>query len=474
MSEAPTVSIVERLLRTIWGRALLVFLVVLVGSLGMSVPRFEIMESFGIEPDRWSIFSTEVLRWSAWAALAWPIAAFARWTLAKSGSWLVLLLAQLPISVGVGYAFLELDYAMRLDVPARVQHSLTPGPPAGGEARGRRGPGPGLGRPGNGRGGDWRGGRDRPNDRGADREVDREGERGLERAEERLDGRNSERPGPRGRGRFEEGPDPTSPFWQFRWMQLTLLYWVVLGMGAGVRSFLDASDRKRHVAEMELRAERLRAQLARAQLDSLTSQLNPHFLFNALHSVGGLVRAGQEQAALKTLAAIGELLRATLDQGELEEVPLSRELEIAERYLDIERIRLGDRLTVNFDIPAELGAALVPSLLLLPLVENAVRHGISDLPEGGSVSVRVHRRGPSLEIEVSDSGNGFPSCVLESGQAEPNDERRSIGLENTRSRMLALYDQNQQFQLGATESGGARVTLIIPYHEETLTGESHA
>lgn len=424
----------ERILRSIWGRALVVAFIVVVISLGIAAPRFERVNVSEGSVTHWELLKPELIRWGSWALVAWPITAIARWTLVRSGSWLLMLLIQLPMSAGVGYGFLELDHALR------------PGPPGRAEAwEAERGP---EGRP------------------RRDRARDRRPGLGLGPGREGRPPWREDRPG-RG-GRFEDGVDLQTPFWQFRWVLSMLVYWAIMIMVGGARSFLDSREKEREAAELELRAERLHAQLARAQLDSLTSQLNPHFLFNALHSVGGLVRAGEEQAALKTLSAIGELLRATLDHGDLEEVELAREITIAERYLDIERIRLGERLEVEIDLQEEARAALVPALLLLPLVENAVRHGLSDLPEGGKVSVRAWRRGPSLELEVSDTGRGFPAEILERGGAPENPDRRSIGLENTRSRLLAHYGPNQKFEMDNATSGGARVLVALPYHEEPM------
>jgi two-component sensor histidine kinase len=430
---------VERLLRSWWGRVLLVGFIVVVISLGMTAPRFEFADQPDSPVTRWEFVRPELIRWSSWALVAWPITALARWILAKWGSWLLLFLIQIPMSAGVGYCFLELDHTLRPAPPARAANQ--------GRAEG---------------GADERPRRGQTRDRRTGAAQGREGNR---------PGRQGER---FGRGRYDTDVNLQSPFWQFRWVLSMLIYWAIMIMVGGVRSFLDSRDKERLATDMELRAERLDVQLARAQLDSLTSQLNPHFLFNALHSVGGLVRAGQDQAALKTLAAIGELLRATLDHGDVEEVELCREMEIAERYLDIERIRLGERLEVELDLEPDVRGALVPTLMLLPLVENAVRHGISDLPEGGRVTVRAKRRGPALEVRVTDSGGGFPQSIIDQGAAPANPQRRSIGLENTNSRLLALYGTSQQFELTNLESGGAGVRLTIPYHEQPMQGDVDA
>lgn len=425
---------VEALVRSKWGRAGLVLGLVLVVSFAMAVPRFEIAELRGREFSRMRIFLNELYGWGVWGLAWWPIQAFARWLMRSSRSWLVFLLVQLPLSGFVGWGFVEVDHALRqrFDVQAASPQQERERPPRGeGELRppGERG----QDRPGR-RGGDW--------------------------------------PGRRWGGRGGEGPEWDSPFWRFRWMQAVLVYWILLVMGAGLHSFLSLRDKERRAAELELRTERLRAELARAQVGSLRNQLNPHFLFNALHSVGGLVRVGEEESALRTLAAIGELLRSTLEQGEVEEVPLREELRIAERFLEIESIRLGDRLTVVLETEEAALEARVPSLLLLPLVENAVHHGISPLPEGGRVTVRARRDGASLELEVVDDGLGFPPRILDSRGSKRENGRRSIGLENTRARLEALYGDGQRLALANIEPRGARVRVTIPYHEQELPIDS--
>lgn len=415
----------EKLLRSQWGQAAFVAILVLIVSLAMSVPRFEIAELRGGVYDRKEILLREVVRWGVWGLAAWPISLLARWTLSKSGSWTLLLLMQLPLSMACGWGSLHVDYALR-DVgrlPEREWRDRRPGGPRGPEDRSERGD-------------DQR----RPEDR-----FDR--------------GRR------RGPGFDDNGPTWDSIFWRQRWMSAILVYWVVLGMGAGLHSFLGMRDKERRATELELRAERLRAELARAQVGSLRNQLNPHFLFNALHSVGGLVRAGEEQLALRTLAAIGVLLRSTLDHGGAEEFSLGEELDVAERYLDIERIRLGERLETEFDVPDDLRGARVPTLLLLPLVENAVRHGIAPLTEGGRVWVRAERVERGLAIEVGDNGVGFSQDVLERSGASTSEGRRSIGLENTHNRLTALYGERASFELANNATGGACVRLVLPLAE---------
>lgn len=239
-----------------------------------------------------------------------------------------------------------------------------------------------------------------------------------------------------------------------------LIYAALLAIGSSVRSFLSQRDQERHAEELELRAAKLEGELSSARLASLENQLHPHFLFNALHSVGGLVRAGERETAVTTLAALGQLLRTTLDRQGAEQVSLADELELVERYLDIERIRLGDRLETRVEIERGTGQARVPTLLLLPLVENAVRYAIAPRPEGGTLQVRATRAADGVVLEVRDDGPGFPDEVLASGGA-PRDGRAHIGLANTRERLRTLYGDRAKFTL---ENGapGAIVRMELP------------
>jgi signal transduction histidine kinase len=414
------------------GRAALVIGLVLVVSFAMAVPRFEIAEiraeTRGRDFSRMQIFLHELYGWGLWGLAWWPIQTFARWLMRSTGAWIVFLLVQLPLSGLAGWGFVELHHTIQSRFEVQTPNTDQE--------------------------------RQRPLRSGE--EIRPPGERG----QGRPGGRGLDRPGRRWQGRAGEEPVWDSPRWRFRWMQATLVYWVLLVMGAGLHSFLGMRDKERRAAELELRAERLRAELARAQVSTLRNQVNPHFLFNALHSVGGLVRAGEEEAALKTLAAIGELLRSTLEQGEVDEVPLRDELGIARRYLEIEEIRLGDRLVVSIDTDDGALDARLPTLLLLPLVENAVLHGLSPLTEGGQVTIRAWREGPSLHLEVTDNGLGFPPRILASGGSKSANGRRSIGLDNTRARLEALYADRQLFQLENIEPRGARVHIVLPYHEK--------
>jgi signal transduction histidine kinase len=204
----------------------------------------------------------------------------------------------------------------------------------------------------------------------------------------------------------------------------------------------------------ELRSARLTLGLAEARMQALRSELNPHFLFNALNAVSGLVRRGENDAAVRMLARLGELLSATLDQKRGPEIPLRDELLLLDRYLDIERVRFGDRLTVDVRQGLDAGAALVPTFMLQPLVENAVRHGISRRPGRARIEVRAERTGDALQLAVRDTGEGLDT---------PGPPREGIGLSNTRARLTELYGGAASLSLENAPGGGACVRVSLPY-----------
>lgn len=213
-----------------------------------------------------------------------------------------------------------------------------------------------------------------------------------------------------------------------------------------------AIDYQRRLVERELRAAQLETSLAHARLAALELQLRPHFLFNTLHAIGGLVRQGRGPAAIEMIAGLSDLLRYSLDHAGRHLVPLEQELAITARYLEIQQRRFSDRLTTSIGAPPELGGALVPALLLQPLVENAVRHGIERSSAPGEIAIRARREGPRLAIEIRNSGP--PVGAVDAG----------VGLENTRARLEQLYPGHHRLEL-RSERGGVVATVEIPCEE---------
>ncbi|MFQ5568310.1 MAG: sensor histidine kinase [Rhodothermales bacterium] len=228
-----------------------------------------------------------------------------------------------------------------------------------------------------------------------------------------------------------------------------LIYWAVLGVGHAV-------DFYRKYREGELHALHLKSQLAEAQVQALKMQLHPHFLFNTLNAVATLVRTGQNKAATDMIAGLSDLLRLTLESGGTHEVSLKQELEFLERYLEIEQIRFGERLRVQMHIDPGTLHARVPNLVLQPLVENAVRHGIAPRASAGVIEIQAERENGFLRLEVRDDGPGLP---------DEESVEQGVGLSTTRARLRHLYGAAQGVTLGNAEGGGAVVTLRLPFHE---------
>jgi len=231
----------------------------------------------------------------------------------------------------------------------------------------------------------------------------------------------------------------------------TMLAWSLLYVGIKHQQALQAER------ERSLRAEAL---AHKARLESLRWQLNPHFLFNALNAISTLVIDGRSREAAAMIARLGDLLRSTLEVPSEATIPLASELELVQRYLDIEQVRLGDRLSLDISVDADVWKARVPSLLLQPIVENAVRHAVAPRARGGRITVTARRAGDRLHLAVEDDGPGLSA----NGNAASNDGG-GIGLANTRERLRHLYGDAQRFTLDRGELGGLRVRFDLPFHE---------
>jgi len=234
----------------------------------------------------------------------------------------------------------------------------------------------------------------------------------------------------------------------------SIIYFAVL---AGVYGF----DYYRLHKEDQRRAERLRAELAEAELTTLRTQLNPHFLFNALNAVASHIRENANEA-VRMVAELGDFLRAVLDLGGKHALPLDEEVEMLERYLAVQRIRFGDDLRVQIDIDPDVGDAQVPSLMLQPLVENAIHHGIRVRDGGGHVWVTAERSDDTVQLRVMDDG---PGPQLSSAKLT----KRGIGLQNVEMRLRHLFGRQFSLSLGRREHAGTTVTAVtieVPYRDE--------
>jgi two-component system LytT family sensor kinase len=206
----------------------------------------------------------------------------------------------------------------------------------------------------------------------------------------------------------------------------------------------------------ELRLAELEGKLALAQLEALKMQLHPHFLFNTLNSISALVRSDPE-AADRMVARLGELLRITLDSEGHQEVPLKNEVDFLNRYLDIQKMRFGDRLNIKMEIPPELLDALVPNLILQPIVENAIQHGIARLTDSGRLRISARRDKDTLCLSVEDNGPG-----MKAGEADKS--RNGRGMSNTAARLERMYGKQQQLTFKYEEGQGMQVAIEIPFN----------
>jgi len=231
-----------------------------------------------------------------------------------------------------------------------------------------------------------------------------------------------------------------------------LYYWLILGVHTAFVYPRMYHAERTAAAELATRAAQLEGRLAHAQLDALRLQLQPHFLFNTLNGIAALAGADPARAQ-RMLARLGDLLRQTLEDDGAAEVSIERELALLAPYLDIQRMRFGDRMRFHEAVAPETRTALVPALMLQPLVENAVQHGVSRRPEGATIVLRVERCGDRLGVEVQDDGPG-PS---------PGAPATGIGLANTRARLAQLYPGAHRVELRAVAAGGALVRVDIPF-----------
>jgi two-component system LytT family sensor kinase len=221
-----------------------------------------------------------------------------------------------------------------------------------------------------------------------------------------------------------------------------------------------AWDYHRKLREREAQSVLLAAQLAQAQLQSLRMQLNPHFLFNALNAVSSLMLK-DVNAANKMLSRLGDLLRLTLDASNQQEISLRQEIEFLRRYIDVEQIRFGERLSVTMEMEPDTLEARVPNMILQPLVENAIRHAIDPQPGAGKIGLRSERQNGTLILKVTDNGPGLPSS--EASEAFEPECRTRVGLSNTRERLQRLYGARQSFAIQDQPGGGVIASISIPF-----------
>jgi signal transduction histidine kinase len=238
------------------------------------------------------------------------------------------------------------------------------------------------------------------------------------------------------------------------WEMMT--YWAIVGLGLAATYHRESQQRAVRAAKLETR-------LVEAQLQTLQRQLHPHFLFNTLHAISTLMHRDVE-AADRMLSRLSELLRLTLDNVGQQDVPLKEEIDFLGKYLQIEQTRFQDRLTVRFDVDPEALDAIVPRMLLQPLVENAIKHGIAPQSGPGEVAIVARREGGRLLMEVRDNGAGLSQDALTALQS-------GIGLSTTRARLQQLFGRDHQFEFHRPPRGLA-VRVVIPWKTEVQPGHA--
>jgi signal transduction histidine kinase len=256
---------------------------------------------------------------------------------------------------------------------------------------------------------------------------------------------------------------PTDAILRFRFVNQLLVYLAVLAAGYARNFYLRDLTRQREAVALEARAAELQAQLAAARLDALRMQLNPHFLFNTLHAVSALVER-DPSGVRKMIARLSELLRHTIEARGADEVPLRDELEFLRRYIEIMEIRFQGRLQVTVNAGDRAMEALVPNLILQPIVENALEHGASRASGQGEVTIDAKVDGDDLVVTVQDNGPGLAST------------EQGVGLTNTKARLDQLYGDPASLTLTSPSAGGVLATLRVPYHTaaDLRTRASHA
>jgi sensor histidine kinase YesM len=260
---------------------------------------------------------------------------------------------------------------------------------------------------------------------------------------------------------------PNSPFRSFTWEKLfrsvestfdtgPLLYAVVLLIEHAIIYY------RRYQLGLT-KASQLQTQLIQAQLQALKMQLHPHFLFNTLHTITALVHEDPDMAE-RTIARLGELLRLFLANSTIHEVPLSEELRILDLYLEIERARFEERLRIHYDVPLSLRDATVPNLVLQPLVENSIRHGLGKRSEPGWISIAAEVFGETLVLRVTDNGQGFKEDPV-------RPVHQGMGLTITRGRLESLYGPQQSLVLRNLPAGGVEARITLPFRTQAATSD---
>lgn len=246
------------------------------------------------------------------------------------------------------------------------------------------------------------------------------------------------------------GPGSYSSIWLMTFYNGLLATIVLYASVLAIGGILDSRDR---LMRQQAEAARLSEQLSKAQLDAVRHQIEPHFLFNALNAVSALIREGRSDDAVSMIASLSDLLRRVLQESQKQKVPLREELDLLDKYLAIQKIRFSDRLKIESAVPGELLAAEVPSLVLQPLVENALKHGIAARAQGGMVRIAANRLNGHITLRVYNDGPALSSNWKDGG---------GVGLANLQTRLRGLYGEQFHFSLENLDHSGVEATVSVP------------
>ena len=250
------------------------------------------------------------------------------------------------------------------------------------------------------------------------------------------------------------GRGPFTELWSQKFYNGLLSYVLLYGAILLVSHALDSREQ---LARQRTESALLNEQLSKAQLNALRRQIEPHFLFNTLNAIAGLVRENRNDGAVTMIAGLSDFLRRVLEDSNRQHVPLGEELEFALKYLDIQKIRFGERLQVSVSVPRELLPVPVPSLILQPMVENAIKHGIAKRVQGGAVRIAALRTNGTLTLSVYNDGPSLPQDWKKT--------HSGIGIANVQTRLQGLYGHAFELSMRNQEPGGVEVSLSVPWKE---------
>ncbi|HZR57920.1 MAG TPA: histidine kinase [Terriglobales bacterium] len=249
-------------------------------------------------------------------------------------------------------------------------------------------------------------------------------------------------------------PGPFMPLWFGKiyngLLASLILYISILAIGYVL-------DSRARLAFQRTETARLNEQLSKAQLNALRRQIEPHFLFNTLNAVAALIREQRNDAAVTMIAGLSDFFRRTLEGSDAQQVPLGEEMEFLQKYLDIQKVRFAERLQVTVDVPPELLLAQVPSLIMQPIVENAVKHGIAKRAQGGVIRISVLRSNGMLKLKVYNGGPALPANLEEINTG--------IGISNIRTRLQGLYGNVFELSMRNQDPGGVEMSVSVPFRE---------